>query len=183
MSVNNQPPKYEYIAPNWSHWALRQLLLLPAWSINESVKDPLVVTVILNFPNLKQVDIRAVKPNPRKTVDENKSKLHGAVLETFKYSIKPFDMLAYDDSGEWLHEITTQTHKMRFIATGGVLKGILKTDDEITNEDMIHINGDDLEQSEDTGERIGFSYMAQYRRYVYNPKLNEYAEPWFPMWF
>ena len=86
-------------------------------------------------------------------------------------------MLAYDDSGEWLHEITTQTHKMRFIATGGVLKGILKTDDEITNEDMIHINGDDLEQSEDTGERIGFSYMAQYRRYVYNPKLNEYAEP------
>ena len=51
-----------------------------------------------------QVDIRAVKPNPRKTVDENKSKLHGAVLETFKYSIKPSDMLAYDDSGEWLHE-------------------------------------------------------------------------------
>ena len=47
---------------------------------------------------------------------------------------------------------------MRFIATGGVLKGILKTDDEITNEDMIHINGDDLEQSEDTGERIGFSH-------------------------
>ena len=46
-----------------------------------------------------------------KTVDENKSKLHGAVLETFKYSIKPSDMLAYDDSGEWLHEITTQTHK------------------------------------------------------------------------
>ena len=28
-----------------------------------------------------QVDIRAVKPNPRKTVDENKSKLHGAVLK------------------------------------------------------------------------------------------------------
>ena len=41
---------------------------------------------------------------------------------------------------------------MRFIATGGVLKGILKPDDEITNEEMIHINGDDLEQSEDTGE-------------------------------
>ena len=124
-----------------------------------------------------QVDIRVVKPNPRKTVDENKSKLHGAVLETFKYSIKPFDMLAYDDSGEWLHEITTQTHKMRFIATGGVLRGILKPDDEITNEDMIHITDDDLERSKDNGERIGFSYMAQYRRYVYNPKLNEYAEP------
>ena len=53
----------------------------------------------------------------------------------------------------------------------------MKSDDEITNEDMIHITDDDLERSKDNGERIGFSYMAQYRRYVYNPKLNEYAEP------
>ena len=111
-----------------------------------------------------QVDIRAVKPNPRKTVDENKAKLHGAVLETFKYSVKPSDMLAYDDSGEWLHEITTQTHKMRFIATGGVFKkAFLKPDDEITNEEMIYITGDDSEQSEDNGERVGFSYSPQYR--------------------
>ena len=44
---------------------------------------------------------------------------------------------------------------MRFIATGGVLRGILKSDDEITNEDMIHITDDDLERSKDNGERIG----------------------------
>ena len=43
---------------------------------------------------------------------------------------------------------------MRFIATGGVLKGILKPDDEITNEEMIYITGDDSEQSEDNGERV-----------------------------
>ena len=66
---------------------------------------------------------------------------------------------------------------MRFIATGGVLKGILKPDDEITNEEMIYITGDDSEQSEDNGERVGFSYSPQYRRYIYNPKLNEYSEP------
>ena len=60
---------------------------------------------------------------------------------------------------------------MRFIATGGVLKGILKTDDEITNEDMIHINGDDLEQSEDTGERIGFSYMASVPQICLQPEI------------
>ena len=66
---------------------------------------------------------------------------------------------------------------MRFIATGGVLKGILKPDDEITNEEMIYITGDDSEQSEDNGERVGFSHSPQYRRYIYNPKLNEYSEP------
>ena len=47
----------------------------------------------------------------------------------------------------------------------------MKTDDEITNEDMIHINGDDLEQSEDTGERIGFSYMAQYPQICLQPEI------------
>ena len=83
--------------------------------------------------------------------------MHDATLETFKYSVKPSDMLAYDDQGAWLHEITRQTHKMRFIATGGVLKGILKGDEEITNNEMIHVN-DESEQSADTGERVGFSY-------------------------
>ena len=82
---------------------------------------------------IPQVDIRAVKPNKKRTEEQNKSKLHDAILETFKYSVKPSDMLAYDDQGAWLHEITRQTHKMRFIATGGVLKGILKGDEEITN--------------------------------------------------
>ena len=33
--------------------------------------------------------------------------------------------------------MTKQVHKMRFIATGGVLKGILKPEDEITTEEMI----------------------------------------------
>ena len=42
---------------------------------------------------------------------------------------------------------------MRFIATGGVLKGILKGDEEITNNEMIHVNDDESEQSADTGER------------------------------
>ena len=41
------------------------------------------------------------------------------------------------DKGAWLHEMTKQVHKMRFIATGGVLKGILKPEDEITTEEMI----------------------------------------------
>ena len=33
--------------------------------------------------------------------------------------------------------MTKQVHKMRFVATGGVLKGILKPEDEITTEEMI----------------------------------------------
>ena len=46
---------------------------------------------------IPQVDIRAVKPNKKRTEEQNKAKLHYAILETFKYSVKPSDMLAYDD--------------------------------------------------------------------------------------
>lgn len=117
-----------------------------------------------------QVNIKAVKPNKKKTTEENTAQLQDAILETFKYSVKPSDMLAYDDQGDWLCEITKQTHKLRFVATGGVLKGILK--ETLTNEEMIAPNGD-KEQLEDDSPRFGFSYESTYGRYIYNPKYND----------
>ena len=120
--------------------------------------------------------IKKIKPNKKHTDDQNRAKLHDAIVETFKYSVKPSDLLAYDDSGAWLHEITRQTHKMRFIATGGVLKGILKAEDAISNSEMIHVNGDDSATAADDGTRFGFSYTSEHRRYIYNPKFNEYPK-------
>ena len=77
------------------------------------------------------------------------------------------------DKGAWLHEMTKQVHKMRFIATGGVLKGILKPEDEITTEEMISSS----EEVQDVGEsRVAFQFKPEYRKYVYAPKYNEYAD-------
>ena len=76
------------------------------------------------------------------------------------------------DKGAWLHEMTKQVHKMRFIATGGVLKGILASEDEITTEEMIS-------SSEEAGRwrrRVAFQFRPEYRKYVYAPKYNEYAD-------
>ena len=87
--------------------------------------------------------------------------------------MKPSNIAVERDKGAWLHEMTKQVHKMRFVATGGVLKGILKPDDEITNEEMISSS----EETEDVGEgRVAFQFNSEYRRYVYAPKFNEYAE-------
>ena len=41
------------------------------------------------------------------------------------------DIAKDDDGGDWLHEMTKQTLNMRFIATGGVLKGVLKPEEEV----------------------------------------------------
>ncbi|MCW8602951.1 protein rep, partial [Acinetobacter baumannii] len=105
--------------------------------------------------------------------EKGRKQLDKAICETLKYSVKPSDLALEGDKGAWLHEMTKQVHKMRFIATGGVLKGILKPEDEITTEEMISSS----EEVQDVGEgRIAFQFKSEYRKYVYAPKYNEYAD-------
>ena len=120
---------------------------------------------------LASVNVKAVKA----TLDEKgRKQLDKAICETLKYSVKPSDLALERDKGAWLHEMTKQVHKMRFIATGGVLKGILKPEDEITTEEMIS-------SSEERGagrwrSGVAFQFRPEYRKYVYAPKYNEYAD-------
>ncbi|KYI93173.1 hypothetical protein AIZ11_24710, partial [Salmonella enterica subsp. enterica serovar Typhimurium] len=69
------------------------------------------------------VDVRAVKPRKPKDGESlacaTAELVRGAVAETLKYSTKPADMVA---DPEWFLELTRQTHKRRFVATGGALK-------------------------------------------------------------
>ncbi|MBE3060658.1 protein rep, partial [Klebsiella pneumoniae] len=60
-------------------------------------------------------------------------RVRGAVAEPRKYSTKPADMVA---DPKWVLELTRQTHKRRFVATGGALKDVLKLDQE-TDADMV----------------------------------------------
>ena len=95
------------------------------------------------------VDVRAVKPRKPKDGESLASAtaelVRGAVAETLKYSTKPADMVA---DPEWFLELTKQTHKRRFVATGGALKDILKLDQE-TDADMVI--GDDIPEGDDDG--------------------------------
>jgi len=59
--------------------------------------------------------------------------IHAAVRETLKYAVKPADLKA---DASWLFEITIQMRNLRFIASGGVLKNILRADDE-TEKDLL----------------------------------------------
>ena len=118
---------------------------------------------------LPSVNVKAVKATLTKKDVSNSIKHY----ETLKYSVKPSDLALERDKGAWLHEMTKQVHKMRFIATGGVLKGILKPEDEITTEEMISSS----EEVQDVGEaRVAFQFRPEYRKYVYAPKYNEYAD-------
>jgi len=82
----------------------------------------------------------------RKMVEdpENGEVKYLAPVEALKYAVKPSDLVGKGgiEDAIWLDELTTQTHKLRFIVTGGVLKDILQENEE-TNEDLINISEKD----------------------------------------
>ena len=104
------------------------------------------------------VDVRAV--HPRKGEDGTQA-IQQAAAETLKYAVKPADMTT---DPEWFMELTRQVHKLRFVATGGVLKGVLKEGQE-SDEELALTDGDG---EQDDGGRVGFNWRPadrKYRRY------------------
>ncbi len=101
------------------------------------------------------VRIEAVKPKKgMKGVTE--SPIRRAVAETLKYAVKPEDM-----SGEWLLELTKQVHRLRFIASGGVLKDILRETEE-TEQDLMLLD----EDGEALDPQLFFDWRRQIKRYT-----------------
>lgn len=85
--------------------------------------------------------------------------LQAAVVETLKYATKAEDSL---NDPEWLYAITEQLHKLRFIATGGTLKDLLK--DDMTNAEMIA--GDDPVDTPAEDPQLWFNWMPTTRQYM-----------------
>lgn len=91
--------------------------------------------------SITQVDIRVVK-------SKYGGELRAAIVETFKYNFKPSDVISDPD---FLFGLTAQLRGLRFVATGGVLAGILAKDYEepeesaavaIAREGLIAANSD-----------------------------------------
>jgi plasmid rolling circle replication initiator protein Rep len=78
-----------------------------------------------------------------------------SVSETLKYSVKPSDML---EDRSWVVELIKQVHNLRFLAAGGLLKGVF-VKRELTNEEMIHTG-----ENENQGEEIA-ELMYWWRRF------------------
>ncbi|WP_198337126.1 protein rep [Psychrobacter celer] len=117
------------------------------------------------------VDIRSIRAKKGETKEDA---IKNAVMETLKYSVKPDDMVGDGSkkANEWFYELTRQTFKLRFVASGGVLKNALKRDDDITNDDLVN-TGKDEEESETDDRRLVFTYAKIKHRYLYNPKYNQ----------
>nr|WP_015060151.1 protein rep [Zymomonas mobilis]ACY38608.1 replication initiation protein [Zymomonas mobilis subsp. mobilis NCIMB 11163] len=110
----------------------------------------------MKVPYSPNIDVRRVKG--KKGEDENQA-LKRAVSETLKYAVKPHDMISDKD---WFLELTKQVHQLRFIASGGLLKDILKENLE-SNQDLISENQDN--SFSDNKTRLAFNWQSDESRY------------------
>nr|WP_306310644.1 protein rep [Xenorhabdus aichiensis] len=111
-------------------------------------------------PNIDVLVVKSKSPRSEESLVSSTAELiRGVVSETLKYSTKPSDMVV---DPEWFLELTRQTFKRRFIATGGALKDVLKLDQE-TNEDLILAY--DMADGSDDGSRLTFGKEIGDRRY------------------
>ena len=80
------------------------------------------------------VDIRPIRGSSKSIGSDPQNPVIAAARETLKYSVKPTDMIA---DRIWFLELTRQVNKMRFIASGGILKDILRPDEESEKEMLL----------------------------------------------
>jgi len=99
-------------------------------------------------------------PKPKRAAKRNgtpSAALMDAARETLKYALKPEDMTS---DRAWFKEVTRQSYKLRFIASGGILKDVLREDQE-TNADLL-LPGDG---EADESPRLYFDWHRPVRRY------------------
>jgi len=99
------------------------------------------------------VDIRTVKA---RRGAPGETPLRQALAETLKYAVKPSDM-----EGDWLIELTKQVHRLRFLASGGVLRNMLR-EFEASEQDLLLAD----EDGEGGDPVLFFDWRREIRRYV-----------------
>ena len=81
-------------------------------------------------------------------------------MKPSNYAVKPSDMTV---DGAWLLELTRQLDRLRFIASGGVLKDILGEREKETNEDLLLRENSEVEST--NAGTLFFDWRRRIRRY------------------
>ena len=113
-----------------------------------------------------QVNVQAVRAGGKLVKSADVETMKEAVGEVLKYAVKPSDVLEGEDeeaSAKWFVELTRQTHKLRFIASGGALKDVFK--DEKSNEELIHTERDQPSEADEKEEKLVFNWSSSKKRY------------------
>ena len=100
------------------------------------------------YPEITQVDVRAIKPNPKRTDSDC---ISSAAAEVGKYATKPSNYLARFPDGSYyafknvVNELASAIARKRLVSFGGIMKEyqakLLLEDPESDNADLINVDG------------------------------------------
>jgi plasmid rolling circle replication initiator protein Rep len=116
----------------------------------------------INYPPVVHIQAVKQKVGTNQTIVE-------AILETIKYTVKPDDLVGSgkevtEQDRNWLVELTNQLHRVRALATGGVLKEYLKELEE-EPEDLIHVE-DESEEDSSSIATVTFDWDNKPKKYL-----------------
>lgn len=135
----------------------------------------------LKVSYLPQVNVQAVKPKKGTLKGSKIEAVISATVEVIKYAVKPSSVLRDDcdqqipgqrirmTNQEWLVELTTQMHKTRLIATGGILKDYFKELEDERKEDranLLHIRENALAEPSVDEPELVFNWHPEVKRYA-----------------
>ena len=89
--------------------------------------------------------------------------VQSAVSEVAKYATKATDLL--EGGPEWLAEYVEQVRSLKFLTSGGVLKGIF-IDQRPEQEDLVHVGGDEEDVDGAVVDRLAFHWRTSRKRYA-----------------
>jgi plasmid rolling circle replication initiator protein Rep len=109
--------------------------------------------------NVKSVRAKNAPPSAEK--EGTDSAITKAICETLKYTVKEADLVA---DADWLNQLTTQLHKTRAVAIGGILKGYMK--DERDDDDLIHLDENGITVDDEKDTSVWFGWKEAISHYV-----------------
>lgn len=105
---------------------------------------------VMGLDYIPQVDVRI--PRTEKSLNEN-------IKELLKYPVKEADI---DIKSKWFLKYVDQVHRLRFISTAGIFKGIIK-DTPLTDEEMTKYGDDNTDKA--PLDVLDFSWNRPEKRY------------------
>ncbi len=109
----------------------------------------------------KQVNIPLDGSDVSETILAAIEQTSSGIVETFKYAIKPSDLIGTETQADrdWLVELTSQLHKTRSVALGGVFKNYL------SEKEPKNLIGNDIEEDNKVSD-ICFGWRESLARYI-----------------
>ena len=112
--------------------------------------------------DIRQVKAKVSAETTPEGTDGRLLAVQSAVSEVAKYATKATDLLA--GGSDWLAEYVAQVHGLKFLTSGGVLKGIF-IDQRPEQEDLVHV-GDEEEGNGAVVDNLAFHWRTSRKRYA-----------------